>query len=59
MQVGLEIAIVIAVQVGTTTALGMLLKMVIKQLNKQNGAIADGQKWQQHHIETCHSNMRR
>jgi len=58
MQVELEVALIMATQVGTTTALGMLLRMVIRRLDKQNGSIADGQKWQQHHIETCHSNKK-
>jgi hypothetical protein len=54
MQIELAVAIIIAAQVGTTTALGVILKMVIKRLDKQNGSITDLQKWQLYHTENQH-----
>lgn len=54
MQVDLGVAMIIAVQVGTTTALTIILKGIISRLDKQNGNIADCIKWQQHHVEAEH-----
>jgi len=55
MQIDLGVAMIIAVQVGTTTALSLILKGIIDRLDKQNGNIADSIKWQQHHIESLHT----
>jgi len=55
MQIALEVALIIATQVGTTTALSLMIRGINHRLDRQNGSIDKMKDWQQTHIENCHT----
>ncbi len=52
----LNTVIVVAVQVGTTTALIMLFKQIVKRLDVLNGRVYEHEIELRHHVENCHVN---
>lgn len=54
MQVDLGVALIVAVQVGTTTALTVILRGIVARLDKQNNRIEKTEDRIIKHIEESH-----